>query len=110
MLKKKKRINMNSNHFESYWRANKRLIAILLIIWGLVSLAAGILFVEPLNAIRIGGLPLGFWMAQQGSIFVFVILIFFYAWCMDRLDHKYKLDMENNNSNQATSEQDAGKS
>ena len=85
---------MNQNKFDSYWRANKRLIWILLAVWALVSFGAGILFVGPLNAIQLGGLPFGFWMAQQGSIFVFVALIFIYAWRMDRLDHKYKLDVD----------------
>ncbi len=73
----------------AYWRANVRLIALLLTIWAVVSFGFGILFVEPLNRLSIGNLPLGFWFAQQGSIYVFVILIFVYAWAMDRLDRKY---------------------
>lgn len=73
----------------AYWKANNRLIFILLLIWGAVSLGASILFVEPLNKIQIGQVPLGFWMAQQGSIYVFVILIFVYAFVMDRLDKKH---------------------
>lgn len=73
-----------------YWRANKRLIAILLVVWAAVSLGAGILFVEPLNKIMIGHLPLGFWMAQQGAIYVFIVLIFVYAWRMDRLEAAYR--------------------
>ncbi len=56
---------------------------------GLVSYVFGILLVEPLNGIRLGGLPLGFWFAQQGSIYVFVVLIFYYAWKMDQLDRQY---------------------
>ncbi|MEX0703623.1 MAG: DUF4212 domain-containing protein [Planctomycetales bacterium] len=72
-----------------YWRANRNLIAVLLVIWGSVSLGCGVLFVEPLNAYRIGKLPLGFWIGQQGSIFLFVVLIFVYAFAMDRLDRKY---------------------
>lgn len=74
---------------EEYWKANTSLIRNLLIVWGLVSYAFGILLAEPLNAIRLGGLPLGFWFAQQGSIYVFVILIFYYAWKMDQLDRRY---------------------
>ena len=74
---------------QAYWKANRRLIAILLTIWALVSLVGGILFVEKLNTISIGQLPFGFWLAQQGSIFVFVILIFAYARIMDKLDRKY---------------------
>lgn len=72
-----------------YWRANRNLIAVLLLIWGTVSLGCGVLFVEQLNAFRIGELPLGFWIGQQGSIFLFVLLIFVYAFAMDRLDRKY---------------------
>ena len=73
-----------------YWRANRRLIFSLLSIWAFVSLGCGILFVEWLNQFKIGELPLGFWFAQQGSIYVFVILIFFYAFYMDRLDKQLK--------------------
>jgi putative solute:sodium symporter small subunit len=77
-----------------YWRAVIRLTLILLSIWALVSLVAGILLVEPLNNFKVGRLPAGFWMAQQGSIIVFVVLIFVYARRMDRLDHKFKKDEE----------------
>ena len=73
----------------AYWRANLRLIAVLLAVWAMVSLGLGILLVEPLNRWQIGRLPLGFWFAQQGSIYVFVALIFIYAWRMDRLDRKF---------------------
>ena len=73
----------------AYWRANTALIRNLLIVWALVSLVFSILLVEPLNALRVGGLPLGFWMAQQGSILTFVVLIFIYAIQMDKLDRKY---------------------
>ena len=80
---------MNHNERRSYWRANQNLIIILLIIWAFVSLGCSILLVQPLNAIKLGNLPLGFWMAQQGSIFVFVILIFVYAKQMDKIERKY---------------------
>ena len=73
----------------AYWRANLRLIAALLTVWFAVSFGAGILFVEQLNAIRIGGLKLGFFFAQQGSIYVFVALIFIYVQQMNRLDRKF---------------------
>ena len=73
----------------AYWRANVRLIRNLLIIWAFVSLGCGILLVPWLNLVSLGNLPLGFWMAQQGSIFTFVILIFVYAVQMDKLDRKY---------------------
>ena len=72
-----------------YWSANLRLLAILLTIWFIVSFGFGILLVEPLNTIMLGGYPLGFWFAQQGSIYVFVVLIFFYAIAMNRLDNKF---------------------
>ncbi len=75
-----------------YWRQNIRLIRWLLVVWAAVSLGAGILFVKPLNAISIGHLPFGFWMAQQGSIFVFVVLIFIYARRMDKIDHDHHAD------------------
>jgi putative solute:sodium symporter small subunit len=74
---------------QAYWRANTALIRNLLIVWALVSLVFSILLVEPLNTLRLGGLPLGFWMAQQGSILTFVVLIFIYAIQMDKLDRKY---------------------
>jgi putative solute:sodium symporter small subunit len=71
----------------SYWRANVRMIAILLVIWFVVSFGFGILFVEQMNALgSVFGAPLGFWFAQQGSIVTFVVLIGVYAWGMDRID------------------------
>jgi putative solute:sodium symporter small subunit len=75
-----------------YWGANLRLLAILLTIWFVVSFGFGILFVEPLNKIMLGGYPLGFWFAQQGSIYIFVALIFIYALSMNRLDQKFDVD------------------
>ncbi|GAB6177058.1 DUF4212 domain-containing protein [Desulfobaculum senezii] len=71
---------------QEYWRRNLRYMVILLSIWAVVSYGCGILFVQPLNAIHIGGFPLGFWFAQQGAIYVFVILIFVYFFLMRRLD------------------------
>jgi putative solute:sodium symporter small subunit len=73
----------------AYWRANLRLVAACLVVWFVVSYGFGILLVEELNRIRLGGFELGFWFAQQGSIYVFVLLIFFYAWRMNRLDRRY---------------------
>ncbi len=75
---------------QRYWRSNVRLIRNLLIIWGLASLGCSILFVKLLNHLTMGNVPLGFWMAQQGSIFIFVILIFVYAIRMDKLDRRYR--------------------
>lgn len=77
------------NRRRAYWRANIRLIRNLLIIWAFVSLGCGILLVPLLNLIKLGNIPFGFWMAQQGSIFTFVISIFVYAVQMDKLDRKY---------------------
>ena len=75
-----------------YWKKNIRYITILLSIWFIVSFACGILFVEQLNTIQIGGFKLGFWFAQQGSIFGFVIIIFTYIYLMNRLDNKLNKD------------------
>ncbi|MBW4646041.1 MAG: DUF4212 domain-containing protein [Goleter apudmare HA4340-LM2] len=80
---------MNEKQRRSYWRANTALIRNLLIVWALVSIVFSILLVQPLNTIRFFGIPFGFWMAQQGSILVFVALIFIYAFQMDKLDRKY---------------------
>ena len=77
---------------KKYWKENIRLLLILLSIWFLVSFGAGILWVEELNAIRLGGFKLGFWFAQQGSIYVFVILIFIYVKLMNKLDKKHGYD------------------
>ena len=74
---------------QAYWRANLKLGAVLLGIWFLVSFGFGILLVEPLNRIHLFGFKLGFWWAQQGSIYVFIVLIFVYAWAMKRLDRRY---------------------
>lgn len=73
----------------SYWKANLRLVITCLVIWFVVSFGFGILLAEPLNAIRIGGYKLGFWFAQQGSIYTFVALIFFYAWRVNKLDQEF---------------------
>ncbi|WP_295427044.1 DUF4212 domain-containing protein [uncultured Thiodictyon sp.] len=73
----------------AYWRANLNLLTVLLAVWFLVSFGFGILLVEPLNGIRLGGFKLGFWFAQQGAIYCFVLLIFVYAWAMHRLDRKF---------------------
>jgi putative solute:sodium symporter small subunit len=75
-----------------YWKDNLRLIYICLSIWFVVSFGFGILLVEPLNSIRIGGYQLGFWFAQQGSIYVFVGLIFWYSSQMNKLDKKYDVE------------------
>ena len=76
----------------AYWKENLRLLLTLLCVWFAVSFGCGILFVDTLDKIVIGGFPLGFWFAQQGSIYTFVALIFVYVWQMNRLDHKYNVD------------------
>ena len=73
----------------AYWRANLRLMAVLLLIWFAVSFGFGILLREQLDAVSIGGVPLGFWFAQQGAIYVFVALIFVYCWAMNQLDARF---------------------
>lgn len=78
----------------AYWKANIRLIVISLIIWAIVSFGFGIVLRPLLSGISVGGTDLGFWFAQQGSILVFLALIFFYAWRMNRLDRKFGVDEE----------------
>ncbi len=73
---------------KQYWRENVKLLCILLAVWFLVSFGAGIIFVDALNAFQVGGFPLGFWFAQQGSIVVFVILIFVYAARMKQIEKR----------------------
>ena len=84
--------DMNAENRKKYWRENLKYLAILLSIWFIVSYGFGILLAEPLNSIRIGGFKLGFWFAQQGSIYVFVILIFIYVRLMNKLDKKYNVN------------------
>lgn len=74
---------------KAYWRRNVRLMVIMLVIWFTVSFGFGILLVDLLNFVQIGGYKLGFWFAQQGSIYTFVVLIFFYAWRMSVLDREF---------------------
>jgi putative solute:sodium symporter small subunit len=85
---------MKNKDATSYWKKNLRYLGILLTIWFAVSFGAGILFKEALDAFHIGGFPVGFWFAQQGSIYVFVLLIFVYVRLMNKLDkeHNYYND------------------
>lgn len=76
----------------NYWKANLRIIYICMAIWGLVSFGFGIVLRPLISGIRMGGTDLGFWFAQQGSILVFIALIFFYTWYMNRLDREYGVD------------------
>ncbi|GJM09685.1 MAG: membrane protein [Lysobacteraceae bacterium] len=84
-------MNEHERH-KAYWRANIRLVAILLSIWFVVSYGFGILLKEWLDSIQIFGFGLGFWFAQQGSIYVFLVLIFVYAYKMNKLDHEFDVD------------------
>ena len=81
---------MDSLNKKKYWRENLKYLAILLTIWFLVSFVFGILLVDELNTIRLGGFKLGFWFAQQGAIYVFVVLIFVYIKLMNKLDKNEK--------------------
>jgi putative solute:sodium symporter small subunit len=77
---------------QAYWRANLRLVGFCLLIWFAVSYGCGILLVDNLNQFRLFGFKLGFWFAQQGSIYGFLLLIFFYAWRMNALDRKFGVE------------------
>ncbi len=81
-----------SNNAKFYWKDNIRYVSILLFIWFAVSFGAGIIFKDFLNQFHIAGFKLGFWFAQQGSMYVFVILIFVYVYLMNKLDKKYGYD------------------
>jgi len=80
---------MTPENRAAYWSANLRLLIVLLTIWFVVSYGFGIILVDVLNSISLGGYKLGFWFAQQGSMYVFLVLIFVYAIAMGRLDRKY---------------------
>ena len=76
----------------AYWKRNLKYLMILLFVWFISSFGAGILFAEELNSIKIGGFKLGFWFAQQGSIYIFILLIFTYVILMNRLDREFDVD------------------
>jgi len=80
---------MDAEKAQAYWKENIRTILSLLVVWFVVSLGAGVLFINELNSIEISGVKLGFWFAQQGSIYAFVILIFVYVYKMGKIDEKY---------------------
>ena len=79
---------------EEFWRRNIKLVTLCMIIWFVVSFGFGIILVKPLNAISIGGYKLGFWFAQQGSMYIFVALIFFYANRIGKLDKEFGVEEE----------------
>ena len=80
------------NRLKKYWRINLLYLLILLLVWFAISFGCGIIFAGELNQIRIGGFKLGFWFAQQGSIYGFVLIIFIYAFLMNRLDKRFDVD------------------
>jgi len=92
-----KMINPQNSKVKVYWKKNIRIVLSLLAIWFFVSFGMGILLVDVLDNFRIFGFKLGFWMAQQGSIFCFVILIFVYVYKMNKLDHQYDMDEDQDN-------------
>ncbi len=85
---------MSKDAMKKYWKRNLSYLLLLLTIWFLVSYGCGILWVEELNSVHLGGFPLGFWFAQQGSIYVFVILIFTYVLLMNNLDKEFNVHEE----------------
>ena len=93
-----KMINSHNSKAKAYWKKNIRIVLSLLAVWFFVSFGMGILLVDVLDNFRIFGFKLGFWMAQQGSIFCFVILIFVYVNRMNKLDHQYDMDEDQDNS------------
>lgn len=84
--------NLSQSEATAYWRANLKVVALCLVVWFVVSYGFGILLADALNSIHLGGYPLGFWFAQQGSIYVFLALIAFYAWRMNTLDREFDVD------------------
>lgn len=82
----------NNGSAEAYWKANRSLIAGCLVVWALCSFGFAILLRPLLSGIAVGGTDLGFWFAQQGSILVFLVLIFFYAWRMNKIDRDHGVD------------------
>ena len=83
---------MSNKNLQLYWKKNLRYLLILLTIWFSVSYGCGILFADSLNNIKLGGFPLGFWFAQQGSIYIFCLLIFVYVYLMNKLDKEFDVD------------------
>ena len=87
-------IKMTEEQARAYWKRNVSLMIKLMVVWFVVSYGCGILLFDVLNTIQLGGYKLGFWFAQQGSIYVFVVLIFYYARKMAALDREFGVDEE----------------
>jgi len=85
---------MSDKNAHEYWKSNIRIVLSLLAVWFFISFVCGILLVDVLDSIRFGGFKLGFWIAQQGAIFVFVALTYVYIYLMDKLDDKYNLNRD----------------
>ncbi|MFM7629296.1 MAG: DUF4212 domain-containing protein [Algoriphagus sp.] len=83
-----------SSQMKLYWKKNLQTLAVLLFLWASVSFGCGIIWVDELNAYRMGGYKLGFWFAQQGSIYAFIVLIFIYVIRMNKLDREFKVNEE----------------
>lgn len=83
---------IDKERLEAYWKKNLGLIRTILIIWFIFGYVLSIIFVEPLNSIKLGGTPLGFWFAQQGSIYVFIALIFIYAKLIGKIDKEFNVE------------------
>jgi len=96
-----------SERRRAYWRENLRIMTWLMAVWFFVSYGCGILFAEQLNKIQIGGYKLGFWMAQQGAIYVFVALIFIYVRLMNRLDKKHGFAEQTDTPTETEPQEDA---
>ena len=84
----------DDDNSQAYWKATLGLLTKILFVWFVVSFGAGILFVDLFNTIKIGGYPLGFWFAQQGSIYIFIVLIFYYGKKMGEIDRKFNVHEE----------------
>lgn len=95
----------NKDNAHAYWKANLKIVSSLLAVWFLVSFGGGILFVDALDNIRFGGFKLGFWIAQQGSILVFVALIYAYIYLMDKLDERYNSSTSEAQQNKSTEDE-----
>ena len=87
-------MEVNSNQQKHYWKVNIRIMSILLSIWFLVSFCFSIIFVDNLNELNLFGFKFGFWWAQQGSIFTFVILVFVYSILMNKVDREYQKEIK----------------
>jgi putative solute:sodium symporter small subunit len=83
---------MSNHNLQNYWKKNLQYLVILLAVWFLCSYGAGIIFKDALNSVKIGGFKLGFWFAQQGSIYIFIIIIFLYVYLMNNLDKEFDVD------------------